>query len=746
MHKSKGWGGIGYHFVIRKNGAIERGRPEDKLGTHVYHNNTGTLGIHVGGHFDYGKPTDAQVKSLTGLLRDLCSKYGIPADRQHIMGHKEFPENADTACPGSNMMSILDDIVKNVASAVTASPASNPAAPKDEKSKDGKGKFSDRYSIENVSPKFGTGKDEEESITAENAKSVSIMDSTPSKTGNDNILSNTIPSKQPSKVSNVFGKAKGVSNRVQKAVKSAYGMAKSLPSIIRNKVSKFGKGDFTEGQIQSMMELNGYDRETAIEALEWGEHARTHEGTEADENEVQAEANEEKGKNIVLSQNDIDYLMENGYSKEEAIKFLQEDHKKKVQEEADKKKQDITNKANAAAMQQANASPTKDYGVLGNLVMEATKKVATPVAKIMRSFGKAIYGAVISSPMAGMIKQLFGDDNPLLQAAGWSAPESNGSQPGPGGAYSGNVAQGTGKDACAIIMSMVPQFQITSEFGVGRGSKHHAGIDLSCGDLPKIPTPTAGKVIDVCNDGDGGGYGNFVWLQDSSGVLHTFAHLSSIEPGIAKGVQVPRGGYVGTMGSTGHSSGPHLHYQVDPASNLSMGSPIGNDSVPHINPHEYAPPDAGQGAAPNTNNEQKKDGSGKYKWGTGESLNPIDQELLNTNSLKETPKLHNEPNMSRINMGLTREDEKQINIWGKGLNNYEDTGFDKRIYPSQNTSRQKTVGRQGPMLNNIYDDGFMGPENLLINKDDTETEANVDFTLVLGKNFDGRWVRQREKK
>ena len=33
-----------------------------------------------------------------------------------------------------------------------------------------------------------------------------------------------------------------------------------------------------------------------------------------------------------------------------------------------------------------------------------------------------------------------------------------------------------------------------------------------------------------------------------------------------------------------------------------------------------------------------------------------------------------------------------------------------------------------------------------INKDDTETEANVDFTLVLGKNFDGRWVRQREKK
>ena len=767
MHKSKGWGGIGYHFVIRKNGSIERGRPEDKLGTHVYHNNTGTLGIHVGGHFDYGKPTDAQVKSLTGLLRDLCSKYGIPADRQHIMGHKEFPENADTACPGSNMMSILDDIVKNVASAVTASPASNPAAPKDEKSKNGKGKFSDRYSIENVSPKFGTGKEEEESITPDNAKTVSIMDSTPSKTGNDNILSNTIPSKQPSKVSNVFGKAKGVSNRVQKAVKSAYGMAKSLPSIIRNKVSKFGKGDnylnddgtwsnddeilfnhdsenegaldtsdttigmdnrtqtkgdFTEGQIQSMMELNGYDRETAIEALEWGEYVRTHEGTEADENEVQVEANEEKGKNIVLSQNDIDYLMENGYSKEEAIKFLQEDHKKKVQEEADKKKQDIiANKANTAVMQQANAGPTKDYGVLGNLVMEATKKVATPVAKIMRSFGKAIYGAVTSSPMAGMIKQLFGDDNPLLQAAGWTAPEASGTQ-GPGGAYSGNVAQGTGRDACAIIMSMVPQFEITGEFGEIRkgGAKHHAGIDFGCAGLPKIPTPTAGKVVMVNTDGDGGGYGNFVWLQDSSGVLHLFAHLSSVEPGISKDTQVPRGGYVGTMGSSGGDYGPHLHYQIDPSDNLSKGYPIGNDSVPHINPHEYAPPDAGQGTTPNTNNEQKKDGSGKYKWGTGESLNPIDQELLNTNSLKETPKLHNEPNMSRINMGLTREDEKQINIWGKGADR-EDTGYVGFRGLKFNNNK---VGYKCSMYNNQYDDGFEIPENYIVNPDDGIEIAN----------------------
>lgn len=43
-HLNKGWSGIGYHFVVRKNGSIERGRPEDTVGAHALNNNSDSTG------------------------------------------------------------------------------------------------------------------------------------------------------------------------------------------------------------------------------------------------------------------------------------------------------------------------------------------------------------------------------------------------------------------------------------------------------------------------------------------------------------------------------------------------------------------------------------------------------------------------------------------------------------------------------------------------------------------------------
>ena len=103
------WAAIGYHFVIRKSGSIERGRPEDTVGSHCYQNNSDSIGIHVGGNFiGTNKPTDAQVGSLIKLIVYLCQKYKIPVDRQHIKGHREYNE---TECPGDNLYAMLDSIV-----------------------------------------------------------------------------------------------------------------------------------------------------------------------------------------------------------------------------------------------------------------------------------------------------------------------------------------------------------------------------------------------------------------------------------------------------------------------------------------------------------------------------------------------------------------------------------------------------------------------------------------------------------
>ena len=119
-HKNgNGWAGVGYHFVIRKDGTVEIGRPEWAVGSHAYGENYHTLGIHVSGDFEAAQPTQAQITACAELIHDLCNDYHIPCDRQHIVGHCDLMA---TNCPGSNLYSKLQHIIdlanSNVASKV----------------------------------------------------------------------------------------------------------------------------------------------------------------------------------------------------------------------------------------------------------------------------------------------------------------------------------------------------------------------------------------------------------------------------------------------------------------------------------------------------------------------------------------------------------------------------------------------------------------------------------------------------
>jgi len=109
-HLAQEWAGIGYHFVIRKDGTIERGRPEWAVGSHAYGENSHTIGIHVCGNFEIGEPTEIQLGKLAHLIGNLCADYDIPTDREHIVGHREL---MPTACPGANLFSHMDEIVGN---------------------------------------------------------------------------------------------------------------------------------------------------------------------------------------------------------------------------------------------------------------------------------------------------------------------------------------------------------------------------------------------------------------------------------------------------------------------------------------------------------------------------------------------------------------------------------------------------------------------------------------------------------
>ena len=112
-HLNAGYSGIGYHFVIRKNGDIESGRPIWAVGSHAYGANSDSIGIHISGSFTYKLPNEKQIEACAMLLADLCEEYQIPTDRKHIFGHREVDPDglAGTACPGNMLQDYLDVIV-----------------------------------------------------------------------------------------------------------------------------------------------------------------------------------------------------------------------------------------------------------------------------------------------------------------------------------------------------------------------------------------------------------------------------------------------------------------------------------------------------------------------------------------------------------------------------------------------------------------------------------------------------------
>lgn len=104
-----GWAGIGYHYLIRKNGMIEQGRRPNAVGAHAYEHNKTSIGICLAGNFNLGKPTAAQMDSVKELCAWLCRKYGLdPTRKGVIVGHQDLNDDAD--CPGMHLYKRLPEI------------------------------------------------------------------------------------------------------------------------------------------------------------------------------------------------------------------------------------------------------------------------------------------------------------------------------------------------------------------------------------------------------------------------------------------------------------------------------------------------------------------------------------------------------------------------------------------------------------------------------------------------------------
>lgn len=109
-HLGQGWAGCGYHYIIRKDGSVEIGRPEWAIGSHAYGFNSRSIGIHVCGNFEIAEPTEAQLNALPMLIAELCKKYNLIASKDIVIAHRDL---MPTACCGKNLYDKLDTVRGN---------------------------------------------------------------------------------------------------------------------------------------------------------------------------------------------------------------------------------------------------------------------------------------------------------------------------------------------------------------------------------------------------------------------------------------------------------------------------------------------------------------------------------------------------------------------------------------------------------------------------------------------------------
>ena len=106
-------------------------------------------------------------------------------------------------------------------------------------------------------------------------------------------------------------------------------------------------------------------------------------------------------------------------------------------------------------------------------------------------------------------------------------------------------------------------FAINSRFGMRRlggerGMRMHKGVDIAAPTGTAVHSSAEGEVLRIGRQPEG--YGNFIEIRHPNGMTTLYAHLSRID--VASGDRVLGGERIGLVGSTGYSTGPHLHFEV----------------------------------------------------------------------------------------------------------------------------------------------------------------------------------------
>jgi murein DD-endopeptidase MepM/ murein hydrolase activator NlpD len=116
----------------------------------------------------------------------------------------------------------------------------------------------------------------------------------------------------------------------------------------------------------------------------------------------------------------------------------------------------------------------------------------------------------------------------------------------------------------ALLRTPIDGARVSSKFGMRRHpilgfSKMHAGMDFAAPTGTPIYAAGNGVIEEI---GPKSGFGNYVRVKHNQQIATAYAHLSKFGQGMRRGGQVQQGDIIGYVGTTGRSTGPHLHYEV----------------------------------------------------------------------------------------------------------------------------------------------------------------------------------------
>ncbi|MDO9610129.1 MAG: M23 family metallopeptidase [Brevundimonas sp.] len=114
-----------------------------------------------------------------------------------------------------------------------------------------------------------------------------------------------------------------------------------------------------------------------------------------------------------------------------------------------------------------------------------------------------------------------------------------------------------------VFSAPVRGYAINSPYGLRKlaieaRARAHKGVDIAAPKGTTVFTAAEGRVVRTGYDA--GGYGNFIEVRHPNGLSTVYGHLSRID--VASGDTVTPGQRIGLVGSTGYSTGPHLHFEV----------------------------------------------------------------------------------------------------------------------------------------------------------------------------------------